>query len=67
MPLSANSPTEPRGNIGHSADGGIVEAPLKADGAEGGKAVHYADAKASRPPIFLVCACRATQRPDPFG
>jgi len=38
---------EPRGDIGHGPDGGIVEAALKADSAKRSKAVRYADAKAN--------------------
>ena len=38
---------KPRGNIGHSPDGGVIEAPLKADGAKRGKPVRYADAEAN--------------------
>ena len=38
---------EARGDIGHCADGGIVEASFKADGAERSEAVRDADAKAN--------------------
>ena len=38
---------EPRGNIGHRPDSGIVEAALEADGAKRSKAVRYADAEAN--------------------
>ena len=38
---------QPRGDIGYRPDGGIIEAPLEADGAERGKAVRYADAEAN--------------------
>src|SRR5579863_8634169 len=38
---------KPRSHIGYRADGGIVEAPFKADGAERGKAVSDADAEAN--------------------
>jgi hypothetical protein len=38
---------KPRGNIGYRANGGIIEAALEADGAERGKPVWNADAKAN--------------------
>ena len=38
---------EPRGDIRHRPDGGIVEAPFKADRAERSKAVRNADAEAN--------------------
>ena len=38
---------EPRGYVGHGPYGGIVEAPLEADGAERSEAVRYADAEAN--------------------
>ena len=41
---------EARGDIGHCADGGIVEAALEADGAERSEAVRYADAEADLVP-----------------
>src|SRR6516164_3974031 len=37
---------KPRGYVGYRADSGIVEAPLEPDGAERGKSVRDADAKA---------------------
>ena len=47
---------QPRGDVGHRADGGVVEAAFKSDGAERGKAVRNPDAEAnlvpeSTPPI----------------
>ncbi len=36
-----------RGDVGYRPDGGIVEAPLEADGAQCGKPVRYADAEAN--------------------
>src|SRR5579863_177065 len=47
---------EPRGHVGYRADSGIVEASLKADGAERGKSVGDADADAdlvAQPPTLL--------------
>ena len=41
---------EPRGNIRYRPDSGIVEAPLKADGAERSEAVRNADAEANLVP-----------------
>ena len=41
---------EPRGHIGYRPDGGIVEASLKANGAERSEAVRYADAEANLVP-----------------
>src|SRR5271168_3521308 len=36
-----------RGDVGYRPDGGVVEAPLEADGAESCEAVRYADAEAN--------------------
>ena len=52
---------KPRGDIGDRADRGIVEASLKADGAERGKSVGDADAEAnlvSQPTPLLGQALR---------
>ena len=38
---------KPRGDVGNGADGGVVEAALKADGAERSEAVRDADAEAN--------------------
>jgi hypothetical protein len=45
-----------RGDVGNRPDGGIVEAPLEADGAERGKAVSYSDAETNvvAPPTPFV-------------
>jgi hypothetical protein len=37
---------KPRGDIGNRPDGGVVEPPLKADGAKRGKSLRDADAEA---------------------
>src|SRR5215475_11775827 len=42
----ARLPAEPRGEIGHRADGSVVPAPLEADGADGRIALRDADAHA---------------------
>jgi hypothetical protein len=42
--------TQPRGDVGRSADSGVIETPLEADCAERGKAVRYADAEANVAP-----------------
>ena len=39
--------TQPRRDVGHRADGGIVEASLEADGSERGEAVRNPDAEAN--------------------
>ncbi len=52
---------EPRSDVGDRADGGIVEAALEADGAEGGKPVRDADAEADVVPQTTPLLC---QRPD---
>ena len=38
---------KPRGNVGYRPDGGIIEAPFKADGPERSKPVRNADAEAN--------------------
>ena len=40
---------ETRGDVGYGADGSIVEAPLKSDGAERGKAVRAKSFEAKSP------------------
>src|SRR5262249_58623332 len=42
----ARLPAEPRGEVGHGADGAVVPAPLEADGADGGVALRDPDAHA---------------------
>jgi hypothetical protein len=45
---------KPRCDIGHRADGGIIETSLKADIAKRGKPVRYADAKSKVVPQLLT-------------
>src|SRR5215467_933860 len=50
---------EPRSNVGYGADGGIIEASLKTDGAERGKPVCNADAETNvvPPPMPSLSQC----------